>query len=230
MRYSILIKFVFLPFLLFFIGCFGDTPQKKEEPKKEEPIKKEPITEEIPNKEVYPIELNEKQKQVYKVLELYLNQLKSLNVEGIISMTYPQFFTTFSKNIYRNQLLTMTNSSNIDILYFSANITKIDKINRFSKGEFTKVAYTSTIKIYLKNNRLYNTELSLNTLYSILARKYGQKNIHVDTQTRVVTIIKYEKMLAIKENPNDWKFVGDNPTYRDLYYPNFLPYDILNNI
>ena len=145
-------------------------------------------------------------------------------------MTYPKFFTVFSKRVYRNQILTMTNSSNIEILDFSAKITKVDKVNTFSEGKFAKAGYTSTVKVHLKNNRLYDTKLSLNTLYSILARKYGQKNIHVDIQTRVVTIIKNEKLLAIKENSNDWKFVGDNPTYRELYYPSFLPYDILNKI
>jgi len=218
MRYSI----VLLSTLLFFAGCFSDkTPPKEEE---------EVTTEEVPKKEVYPIELDEKQKKIYKSLQLYLNQLKSLNADNIISMTYPKFFTVFSKRIYRNQILTMTNSSNIDIVDFSAKITKVDKVNTFSEGEFTKAGYTSTVKVHLKNNRLYDTKLSLNTLYSILARKYGQKNIHVDIQTRVVTIIKNEKLLAIKETSNDWKFVGDNPTYRELYYPSFLPYDILNKI
>lgn len=225
MRYSSLIKFSLLPIILFFTGCFWDKTTKEEE----HIIKEEPIKE-VPKKEVYPLELDEEQKKVYKVLKLYLYQLKSLNADTIISMTYPKFFTVFSKNIYRNQILTMTNSSNIDIVDFSAKITKIEKVNTFSEGKFAKVGYTSTIKVYLKNDRLYDTELSLNTLYSILARKYGQKNIHVDTQTRVVTITKYEKMLAIKEKPNDWTFIGDNPTYRELYYPSFLPYEILNNI
>jgi len=220
MRYSILIKIFILPLMLFFTGCFFEkTPDKKEEP-----------IAEVPKKEVYPIELDEKQKKVYKALQLYINQLKSLNANNIIAMTYPKFFTVFSKRIYRSQILTMTNSSNIEILDFSAKITQIDKVNTFSEGKFAKVGYTSTVKVHLKNSRLYDTELSLNTLYSILARKYGQKNIHVDTKTRVVTIKKQEKMLSIKENPNDWKFVGDNPTYRELYYPSFLPYDILDKI
>ena len=218
MRYSILIKIFFLPLMLFFTGCFSDkTP-------KEEPIA------EVPKKEVYPIELDQKQKKVYKALQRYLNQLKSLNANNIISMTYPKFFIVFSKNIYRNQILTMTNSSNIEILDFSAKITQVDKVNTFSEGEFAKVGYTSTVKVHLKNNRLYDTELSLNTLYSILVRKYGRENIHVDTKTRVVTIVKNEKLLSIKENSSDWKFVGYNPTYRELYYPSFLPYDILDKI
>jgi len=220
MRYSILIKIFFLPLMLFFTGCFSEKiPDKKEEP-----------IAEVPKKEVYPIELDRKQKKVYKALQHYLNQLKSLNANNIISMTYPKFFIAFSKNIYKSQILTMTNSSNVEILDFSAKIIQIDKVNKFSEGEFAKVEYASTVKVHLKNNRLYNTQLSLNTLYSILARKYGQKNIHVDTKTRVVTIRKREKMLSIKESPNDWKFVGDNPTYRQLYYPSFLPYDILDKI
>jgi uncharacterized protein YccT (UPF0319 family) len=206
------------PILLSFIGCLGDKVPK-EEPKKE-----------VPKKEVYPIELDEKQKKVYKALQRYLNQLKALNANNIISMTYPKFFTVFSKRIYRSQILTMTNSSNIEIRNFSAKITKIDKVNTFSEGEFAKVGYNSTVKVHLKNNRLYDTELSLNTLYSILVRKYGRENIHVDIKTRVVTIKKQEKMLAIKENNDDWTFIGDNPTYRERYYPSFLPYDILDKI
>jgi len=232
MRFSILIKLFSLGVIIFFTGCLGDKTPKEEvikEEVKKEPIKKEPI-QEVPKKELYPIELDEKQKEVYNALELYLNQLKSLDAQSIISMTYPKFFTVFNKNTYRNQILTMTNSSNIDILDFTAKITKIGTVQEFSNGKFAKVAYTSTIQIYLKNSRLYSTQLSINTLYSILVRKYGRKNIHVDTQARVVTIIKNEKLLAIKENPNDWKFIGDNPTYRELYYPSFLPYDILNQI
>jgi len=220
MRYSI----VLLSILLLFTGCFSNkTPPKQEQ-----------TTEEIPKKNLpdptTTTEDTEKNTELYKAFERYLNQLESLNADNIISMTYPKFFTVFSKKVYKNQILTMTNSSNIDIVDFTAKITKVDKVNTFSEGKFAKVGYTSTIKLYLKNNRLYDTELSLNTLYSILARKYGRKNIHVDIQTRVVTIIKNEKLLAIKENSHGWKFVGDNPTYRELYYPRFLPYDILNNI
>ena len=218
MRYSILL----LSLVFFFAGCFGEKTPKEQEIIEE--IK------EIPKKEVYPIELDEKQKKVYKALQHYINQLKSLNANNIISMIYPKFFTVFSKRIYRSQILTMTNSSNIEILDFSAKITQIDKVNTFSEGKFAKVGYTSTVKVHLKNSRLYDTELSLNTLYSILARKYGRENIHVDIKTRVVTIKKQEKMLTIKENNSDWKFVGDNPTYRKLYYPSFLPYDILDKI
>jgi hypothetical protein len=196
---------------------------------KEKTPVKEP-TKEVPKKEVYPMELDEEQKKLYKALELYLQQLKSLNANNIISMTYPKFFIVFSKSLYKNQILTMTKSSNIEIQDFSAKITKIDKIKKFSEGEFAQVGYTSTVKVHLKNGRLYDTELSINTLFSILVRKYGRENIHVDTKTRVVTIKKQEKMLGIKENHTNWKFIGDNQTYRERYYPSFLPYDILDKI
>lgn len=223
MRYSVLIKFFLFPIILFFTGCFGEKPIK------EEPIKEEPIKE-VPKKEIYPIELNEKQKKLYKSLQHYLNQLKSLNADNIISMTYPKFFIAFSQRVYKNQILTMTNSSNIEIRDFSAKITQIGKVDTFSEGKFAKVGYTSTIKVHLKNNRLYDTQLSINTLYSILVRKYGRENIHVDTKTRVVSIVKNEKLLAIKENSSEWKFVGYNATYRELYYPSFLPYDLLDKL
>ena len=83
--------------------------------------------------------------------------------------------------------------------------------------------------IQFLNPDLYNTQLSLNTLHSVLARKYGSDNIYVDKEQRTIKITKEEKMLAIKEKPYGWKFVGDNPAYRKLY-PNFLPQDILNQI
>ena len=53
MRYSI----VLLSILLFFAGCFSD---------KKTPPKQEVTTEEVPKKELYPIELDEKQKRFIK--------------------------------------------------------------------------------------------------------------------------------------------------------------------
>lgn len=221
MRYTTLIPLT----VILLSGCFSEKKVVKDENNNTTTT-----TTKRPDNEVYPIKLNNRQKIVYKKVEEYLNRLKSLDVEGTISMTYPKFFTVFNKNTYRSQLMTMTNSSNIDIIDFSAKITQIGKIDKFENGEFTTVEYTSTIKVYLKNSRLYNTPQSINTLYSILVRKYGRENIHVDTTTRVVTIIKQEKLLAIKESSKDWKFIGDNQTYRKVYYPRFLPIEILNRI
>lgn len=220
MRYTTVIPLT----LILLSGCFSEKKVIKDE-ENNITVTKTPKIE-----EVYPIKLNKEQKIVYKATEEYLNRLKSMDIEGTIAMTYPKFFTVFNKNTYRSQLLTMTNSSNIDIVDFSAKITQIGEIDKFNNGEFTTVEYTSTIKIYLKNSSLYNTPQSINTLYSILVRKYGRDNIHVDTTARVVKIIKQEKLLAIKESSRDWKFIGDNQTYREIYYPRFLPIEILNRI
>jgi hypothetical protein len=123
----------------------------------------------------------------------------------------------------------MANSSNLKITSFNTKISKIGKIAPFSDGTFTNIAYISLIKVQFINPTLYNTELSLNTLHSILAKKYGQKNIYVDKKRREIHIKKQEKMLAIKEKGGEWKFLGDNPAYRNLY-PYFLPQDILDRI
>jgi hypothetical protein len=173
--------------------------------------------------------LNKEQIELKNSLELYLGQLKSLNTENIVAMTYPKLFTATSEYLYRGSLYTMINSSNLNITSFNTDISKIGKVQSFSNGSFSNIAYTSIIKIQFINPELYTTELSLNTLHSILAKKYGQKNIYVDKEKRSIHITKYEKMLAIKERGIDWKFLGDNPAYRELY-PHFLPNDILDRI
>lgn len=221
MRYIIVIPTA----IILLSGCFSDKKVVKSEDNNKTTITTNP------KKEIYPIEgLNREQKELYKVVEEYLNRVKSFDVEGIIYMTYPKFFTAFNKNTYRSQILTITNSSNINITNFSTKIKKIGEISKFSKGEFASIEYTSTTKVYLENSRLYNTKSSINTLYSILVRKYGREHIHVDTQSRVVTLIRDEKLLAIKEKFKEWRFIGDNSTYREIYYPKFMPIDILNQI
>ena len=220
-------KRVLLPLTLILLtACISDKEPKKEVPK-EEP-KAEP-KKEVPKKETSSLNLNKRQKVLYKALNLYIQQLKSLNEDNIISMTYPKFFLAFDKNTYKSYIYTMANSSNIQIQSFDANVTDIKEIQSYSEGDFAQVSYKSVIKILFTNPNLYNTKLSLNTLYSILARKYDKKNIFVDVNTRIITIRKKEKILAIKEKNSSWKFVGDNPTYRELY-PNFLPKSILDLI
>ncbi len=226
MRYAILIPVT----VALLTGCFSDKKVSKKN--KDENLTTRNTIDKTPKKEVYPIELNSKQKKLYKVVEEYLNRLKSLDVDGIIYMTYPKFFTAFNKSLYRSQILTITNSSNLSIVDFSSKIRQISEIYNFSNGEFAQVEYTSTVKVYLQNSRLYNTKSSINTLYSILVRKYGREHIDVDTQARVVTLTRDEKLLAIKDKlyNNEWKFIGDNNTYREIYYQKFMPIDILNQI
>ena len=214
MRYIIAL----LPLFLF-TACFSEkTPPK--EPKVEI---KPPLSEE----EKFLLKLDKEQKELYQSLKLYLFQLKALNTDGIVEMTYPKFFLTFSEYIFRAQIFTMVNSSQIEIKSFNTTILNIGSVEPFSNGSFSNVTYKSVINVYFQNPELYSTESSLNTLYSILVRKYGLENIYVDVEKRLITIKKEVKMLAIKENPNSWKFIGDNPKYRE-FYPNFLPYDILD--
>jgi len=219
MRSLILILIAF-----FFISCKSSPSPSKENT---ESLIEEPQTQEE-EEEVGSL-LSREELLLKNSLNLYLYQLKSLNSNNIIAMTYPKFFTVFSQRTYRGFLYTMINSSNIDIISFNASIDKIERIEKFSKGKFAKVSHNSIIELYFKNPNLYNTESSLNTLYSILARKYGAQNIHVDTASRTVTIKRRERMIAIKEGTSQWKFIGDNPTYRSLY-SSFLPYDILDKI
>jgi len=215
----------FIGLLSFFIliSCSSEKVPKKE-PKKE--IK---VVVVLSEEEKFLLKFDKKQKDVYQNLKLYLAQLKLLNADKIVEMTYPKFFSTFSEHTFRGQIFTMAHSSQIEIKSFNTKILNIEKVEPFSNGEFAKVNYTSVVIVYFKNPELYSTEKSLNTLYSILVRKYGKKSIYVDVEKRLITITKEVKMLAIKETPDNWKFIGDNPEYRELY-PNFLPYDILNNI
>jgi hypothetical protein len=204
-------------------ACTSTKNPQKEQEEKVPP--KEPTKEESTSATL----LNKEQIELKNSLELYLGQLKSLNTENIVAMTYPKLFTVTSEYLYRGSLYTMANSSNLNITSFNTNISKIGKVQPFSNGSFSDIAYTSIIKIQFINPELYNTELSLNTLHSVLAKKYGQKNIYVDKKKRAIHITKHEKMLAIKERGIDWKFLGDNPAYRELY-PHFLPNDILDRI
>ena len=160
----------------------------------------------------------------------YIAQLKSLNADNIINMTYPKLFVPIDKNMFRDYLNTMLVSSDIHINYFDATITKIGDIIPFSEGEFAKIDYNSTINIEFINPELYDTQRKLLILDKILSNKYGRDNIRVDSIGRNITIKKEEKLLAIKDNSsNEWKFLGDNQEYRRLY-PRILPTDILNNI
>jgi len=202
----------------------------KKKPVKEEITQKEPTKEE-PKKEIINTiqTLSPSEMELKRYLKLYLSQLKSLDADSIISMTYPKLFRATSKYLYKGSIFTMANSSNVNIISFDTSISKIGKIQSFSNGNFTNIAYTSVILIQFLNPDLYNTEISLNALHSTLAKKYGQNNIYVDKEQRTIRITKHEKLLAIQERPYNWKFLGDNPAYRKLY-PQFLPYDILNQI
>jgi hypothetical protein len=224
----------FLSIIALFLltACFSEKvplevsvkePQKepKKEPKKEIKV--------LSEEEKFLLTLDKEQKDVYQNLKLYLSYIERLDIDRIIDMTYPKLFLAFSKNIFRAQIFTMANSSQVEIQSLNTNILNIEDVQSFSNGNFTQISYNSVVTVYFKNPELYNTERSLNTLYSILVRKYGRESIYVDVKKRLITITKNVKMLAIKESPNHWKFVGDNPKYRE-FYPSFIPYEVLNRI
>jgi hypothetical protein len=102
-------------------------------------------------------------------------------------------------------------------------------VESFSNGLFSPISDHSEITISFLNPNAYNDEYSIRVLGSILGDKYGRNRIRTNHEKRTITIKKYEKLLAIKEQGEGWKFVGYNKEYRKLY-PSFLPSDILNRI
>jgi len=213
-------KFLIPILSLFLLGSCASTKKVKAPKKIEKCVVKK--SQSLPN-------LSQKQEILFTALQAYLKELKLLNINNIVEMTYPKLFWIIPKFQYKRQIQTMAKSSYLKIQSFDTNITNIGKIKSFSDGNFSKISYTSKIKIHLKNPKLYNTKVSINTLHSIFVRKYGKENIHIDTKKRIISIKNKETMFAIKESDNQWKFLLDNPTYRELY-PDFLPHEILDTI
>jgi len=169
------------------------------------------------------------QVQLKNALDNYIAQLQSLNADNIISMTYPQLFVPINQDMFRNYLNTMLISPDIQVNTFNAVVTNIGTVQPFSEGQFSQINYNSTINISFVNPQLYNTQRKLLILDKILSNKYGRENIVVDSIGRTITIKKEEKLLAIKDTTQQWKFIGDNSEYRRLY-PRILPTDLLNRI
>jgi len=212
--------FLLILFLLILNACNSTKSTKESSIENNTPNNIEVVTSNL---------LTQEDIEIKKVTQQYLNALKTFNINNIMAFTYPKLFTVTSKYLYKGSIYTMINSSNIKINSFNTIISSIKKVQPFSNGRFTTINYTSIINIKFLNPNLYNNELSLNTLQSILSKKYGQSNIYVDKIKRTIKIIKEEKLLAIKENNTNWKFVGDNTAYRVLY-PHFIPNDILGKI
>ncbi len=213
--------------LLFFTACIGDK-KPKIEPKKDVPTESNTtLVEPLYDNSLGTLTIE--QIHLKNALENYLAQLKSLNADNIISMTYPKLFIPINQDMFRDYLNTMLISSDVQVNSFDATITKIGTVKPFSEGTFSQVNYNSTINISFINPELYNTQRKLLILDKILSNKYGRENIRVDSIGRTITIKKEEKLLAIKDGSGEWKFLGDNPEYRRLY-PRILPIDILNNI
>ena len=181
-----------------------------------------------PHYSTSPIKINTEEEELKYALENYFDQLKSLNADNIISMTYPKLFIPINKNLFRDYINTMLNSKDLNIVDFKTAVTDIDPVSCLATLSFAKVGYTSDITINFVNPELYSDDTKMRFLGDVMSRKYGSDNIRIDTQSRTISIKKEEKLLAIKED-GIWTFIGDNPEYRRLY-PKILPLDILNNI
>ena len=220
-------KILLIATLLLVVGC-------KEEVKKETNTTKvikehdKNITKKIPKK-IYKKKYTKEQLVLKKELEIYLEQLRTLNTDGIIEMTYPKLFIPINKNMFKRYMDTLLTSPHITIEAFDTNITDIGEIQKFSDGEFAMIKYRSSIKLAFINPDLYNDELSIRVLNDVLSSKYGKENIKIEPENRDITINKDEKLLSINEKNSGWKFIGDNKEYRRLY-SQIIPLDILSQI
>ena len=214
------IKYILFAFTLISLVACNST---KKEPKKEE-IKETNTTVNIST--TLPIStlgaLSVKQ-----ALDLYLNDLATFNTDSIVDKTYPKLFQVIDLDLFRQYIASMMNSTDIKMNSYESNITELSKVTTFSnETQFAQAKYTSTVKMHFLNDAMYNNEEKINFLYDALIHKYGQENIHIDVEARTLRIKKSEKLLIIKEKDTEWKFLGDNSKYRQLY-PSFLPYEIL---
>ncbi len=183
----------------------------------------------VPEETNITTEYDNEQLELKTELESYLDQLKSLNIEGIIDMTYPKLFIPINKNMFKRYINSIITSKDIAIDSFDTNITNIGDIQSFSNGEFATIEYKSIIKLSFLNPKLYSDKLSMRVLNDALSSKYGSDNIKIDSRNREIVIKKDERLLAIKEKDSSWKFIGDNREYRRLY-PQIIPLDILSQI
>lgn len=169
------------------------------------------------------------QLELKEYFELYLNQLESLDIDNIVSMTYPRLFIPINKTIFKQYVNTLVTSTQISVDSFDTSIVEIGGVNTYPEGEFVHLRYYSSIKLTFIDPELYSDELSVRILNDVLSGKYGQENIEIEPSERRITINKEEKLLGIKEGGDSWKFIGDNEEYRRLY-PRILPADILSQI
>ncbi len=212
--------FILLISLLLLTACNNNNISKEEE-KESNTTSKESIVKEVS----YSI----KQLELKKVLEDYLKQLEALNTEGIIAMTYPKLFVPINKDLFIHYINTLLTSPQISVDSFHTHISSLGKVYPFEGGEFAEVKYFRSIQLSFLDPSLYQDDLSIRVLKDVLSRKYGSENIQIDPNNRTITIKEEEKLLAIKEGSEEWKFIGDNPSYRRLY-PRIIPSDILSQI
>ena len=231
------LKFIILTLLIFlFSACIGEKKLKKEDVQKEE---KEKPKKETPQKVNLTVptdlyshlgDLSREQSIVQNELISYLQELKTFNTTAIVEKTYPKLFDVINIRNFKQYISTMMNSTDILVESFDTNISNISQVTALENSiQYAKVSYTSKAKIVFLNPNLYNTKSSMNYLYDVLIHKYGQENIEINVANRTLSIKKEEKMLVIKEAENDWKFLGNNKEFQQLY-PEILPMEILNHL
>jgi len=190
-------------------------------------IKKEEINSTIERRE--PI-LIKKKTLFEKELESYFNALHTFNNYKIVNMTYPRLFSVISLDRFQQYMDSMINSKDIQMISYLTNTPQISPIRRFSNGtEFTQISYNSTITLQFINPNLYGSREQMNYLYDVFIHKFGVENVSIDINNRTLKVTKPEKLLAIKEQNTQWKFIGDDARYRK-YFPSFMPPEILQNI
>ena len=180
--------------------------------------------------DVEPVENNiVEQSELKNYIDTYFQQLQTLNVDGIIGMTYPNLFKPINESLFRRYINTIVSSPQLSVESFKTSLIYLGDVYPYKNGEFAQIIYQSDITLNFLNPELYNDELSVRVLNNVLAGKYGQENIAINPTQRTINIKKEEKLLAIKEQDTEWKFIGDNPSYRRLY-PRVLPSGILSQI
>jgi len=217
---NILKYFILLSLLFVSTACVGDKKPKK--------IEEENNSSNIHNPYAYLEPLDKEQKILLKELINYTTALKLFDTDTIVEKTYSNLFNYIDQTHFREYISTMMSSKDILVKEYDAHINKISKVVTFTdKTQLAKVTYTSTTKIVLLNDKLYNTERSINFLYDVLIHKYGQNNIQIDVKRRAISIKKREYLLMINDKGEGWKFLGNNAEYQKLY-PSILPIEINN--
>ena len=208
--------FTLLSLLFFSTACVADKKPKKME------------NNSTTNPYAYLEPLDKEQKNLLQELIDYTTALKLFDTDTIVQKTYSNLFNYIDQTHFREYISTMMNSKDIVVKEYDAHINKISKVVTFTdKTQLAKVTYTSTTKIVLLNDKLYNTERSMNFLYDVLIHKYGKENIEIDVNKRTLSIKKREYLLMINDKGEGWKFLGNNAEYQKLY-PSILPTEINN--
>ena len=165
-----------------------------------------------------------------KKLALYLEALQTFNTDVIVNMTYPRLFSVIDPKLFGQYMNSMINSTDIQMISYTTTPSKVSPIRRFSNGtEFAQINYQSTISLQFLNPNLYSSREQMNYLYDVSIHKFGVENVSIDINKRILKVTKPERLLAIKEQNSQWKFLGDDVRYRK-YFPRFMPPEILQNL